>query len=95
MPGEASLEPERIARKPLLGVDGDGAEHRFDRCRHTVYVVGANDAIEHVEQLRPGQLPAWVSFVADRRGWRDCRYRDADPFAALAEQLARTLEQPP
>jgi hypothetical protein len=91
MTGFDSHDVESIARNPLVGIDGEGAEHRFDRYDDTVYVLQHGD-VEHVEDLEPGQLPEWTDYVADERGWADLRLSDKGPFAALAVELADALE---
>lgn len=91
MTGFDSDDVESIARNPLVGIDGEGAEHRFDRYTDTVYVL-QNGSVEHVEDLDAGELPAWVDYVREERGWEDCRYVEGNPFAAMVEQLADSME---
>jgi len=86
----APTDLERIATLPLVGVDGEGAEHHFDQYADDVYVLQNGD-VEHVEELGAGQLPEWVDYVADKRGWDDCRY-DENGIDALVERLADALE---
>lgn len=74
---------ERVAQKPIVGIDGDGATHHFDAVRRTVYVVTADD-IQRTEPLGARPLSAWVAYVAEQRGWRDCRYTEQN----FADQLA-------
>lgn len=86
------FDVEAISEHYLVGVDGERAEHRFDVYTDIVYVVHAAGTVEHVEHLQPGELPEWVSYVRDKRGWRDLRYRSSKPFEGLVDQLAAMLE---
>jgi len=83
---------EYICGRPLVGVDAEGAAHHFDQYHDIVYVVDEDGDLEHVEELSPGQLTAWIDYVADTRGWRDCRYVPDGGLASLAEQLAAQFE---
>lgn len=84
---------DHVARQPVVGVDAEGATHRFDSYTDTVYVISADGSVDHVEQLDPGQLPGWVHYVADKRGWDDLRYSDEAPMAALVSALADGLAE--
>lgn len=85
---------EHIECQPLVGVDENGCEHRFDQYRDTVYVLrAANDELAHVETLQPGQLPEWIEYVADVRGWAECRYVPDGGFAMLAKWLIKQMEK--
>ena len=77
---------ERVARKPVVGIDRTGAMHRFDVHRQTVYVE-TGERIEHIEILGERQLSAWVDYVATERGWCDLRYTDQGFGAQLAGAL--------
>lgn len=85
-------DPDRAAAQPLVGIDHDGAEHRFDQYHDRVYVLGPDGELEHVEELQPGELSAWVDYVADQRGWQECRFGVDDPFSGLVRALAARLE---
>lgn len=83
---------EELTEHYLVGVDGEGSDHGFDVYTDTVYVIDGAQTVEHVEHLQPGALPAWVSYVREKRGWRDLRYRSSKPFEGLVDQLAAMLE---
>lgn len=87
------VDRDHVARQPIVGVDAEGATHRFDSYTDTVYVIAADGSVDHVEQLDPGQLPAWVDYVADKRGWDDLRYSDEAPMDALVSALADGLDE--
>lgn len=77
---------EIVARKPVVEIDDDGATHYFDNIRRTIYVVAAGE-IEHTEPLGAHHLRRWVQYVADQRGWRECRYTER----RFAHQLAAAI----
>lgn len=85
-----TLSQERIAALPLVGIDADGATHRFDPATDTVYVV-ADDATEHTEALAEGQLPEWIDYVADRRGWDDLRYDERPTSMWLTDHIGAVV----
>jgi len=93
MSTDATPSVEAIARNPLVGVDGERCEHHFDRYRDIVYVLDPDgETVEHVESLQPGELPGWVKYVADERGWNDCAYVDGNGIETLAEELVAHME---
>lgn len=85
---------DHINRQPLVGIDERGCEHRFDQYQEIVYVLAEpGDGLEHVENLQPRQLSEWVTYVADKRGWADCRYVSDGGIAMLAKRLATLLRE--
>lgn len=81
-----------IRRQPLVGIDTKGGHHHFDQYHDTVYVLDDSGGLDHVEELAPGRLGAWVEYVASRRGWRDCRFKPDGGVADLARRLSAQLE---
>jgi len=89
---ETAYDRERIERQPVVGIDGESAEHRFDQYHDRVYVLDADGELEHVQELEPGELSGWIDYVAEKRGWQECRYVDGDPFNGLVQALADGLD---
>lgn len=58
-----------LAHGTHLGTDATGADHYFSHPRRTIYVVDADGAVEHVEDLGGRDPAEWVQYVADARGW--------------------------
>lgn len=79
---------EEITTNPLVGVDGDGCEHYFDQYRDTVYVLDDDQALDHLEELAPGELETWIDYVREERGWTDCRYVPDGGVAIMVDQVA-------
>jgi hypothetical protein len=67
-----------------LGIDCEGAVHYFSRIAETVAVIASDDTVQW-ESLAQRPLQAWISYVADERGWETLRYVDA--FADLFDRL--------
>jgi len=53
----------------ILGIDGAGCEHVYDRDRERVVVLDHN-GIDHQRELAEGEKARWMAFVSEQRGWR-------------------------
>ena len=93
MSNDTTQPIESIARKPLVGTDGQGRQHRFDSYRDQIYVLDTQEThVEHVEQLRSGELSKWIAFVRRERGWEDVHYSGDDTFSSLVRRLENRME---
>jgi hypothetical protein len=63
-----------------LGTDGAGDHHYWNRVTGVVMVV--TDDGERTQRYTVDEVNNWVRYVADRRGWGDCRLIDLREFAA-------------
>lgn len=67
----------------LVGTDREGAQHVYRTTDETVHVI-QNGERELVQSVQAHGIEAWLAYVADERGWADCRFTDG-----LADMMGR------
>lgn len=77
---------------PTFGVDADGRLHRYDTHRETIFVTDRAGRVTHAEEAVPReQVPLWIQYVDDSRGWVDQWWHD--DFGAVFGRLSAALEE--
>lgn len=84
--------PRYARRAPALGVDAEGATHRYAERDGTIYVT-ANDEVVHDQPLDDATVGDWIAHVESDRGWTAVWWFDSFDVA-IAKQL-RAQERAP
>jgi hypothetical protein len=61
--------PSRIK----IGTDGEGAEHFYMTTTEAVIVIDGGERVHRANLDEDNPIEQWVTFVGDRRGWRNQR----------------------
>lgn len=77
--------PAHVRRAPVIGIDAEGAKHRYAEGDDTIYVT-ADATVHHEQALDDGTVGDWIEHVEADRGWTAVWWFDSFDVA-LAKQL--------
>jgi len=77
-----------LTNRIFIGVDATGAEHHYLTEKEAVVVVSPDGTRAHRQPLdESNPIEQWVTFVGDKRGWRDQRL-----YQSFGDAVADSVE---